>query len=317
MNLTPRSIALTGLLAITCAACSAGGESGSDSTVFVPVKPVTPGADAGRGSRQPGELRIGQGQFFSYAMPPDWRVGEDGQFALTLVAPDNRALTVMVGNAGMPPQYPPAQYARERLMAIRPQNLRIGPPRPAPPVTGFRAGFVMDVTYVAQGMASRGLAKVSIAPAYDTQTMAMTAALTTADQWTGYSTWLPQVADQIAARDGGAFGMRGLMQQNLRNSTAYAEAARNYRDWSQRNWQQVTDDRNASTDRRNTEFRENLGGVQSYTNPFATGQAYELPSTYTHYWTDPQGNIVGTNNPSADPNVGASVEWRRMPAVKR
>jgi hypothetical protein len=34
--------------------------------------------------------------FFSYALPEGWRVGEDGQFALTLIAPDNKAITMMV-----------------------------------------------------------------------------------------------------------------------------------------------------------------------------------------------------------------------------
>ncbi|WP_315824014.1 hypothetical protein [Paraflavitalea speifideaquila] len=52
------------------------------------------------------DLRIGMGQYFSYALPPGWRVGEDGQFALTLVSPDNKAFTVMVGNAGLMPGYP-------------------------------------------------------------------------------------------------------------------------------------------------------------------------------------------------------------------
>jgi len=67
-----------------------------------------------------------------------------------------------------------------------------------------------------------------------------------------------QVADQVSATNGGAFGMRGVMQQNLQNSAAIGEAARQYRDWSQKNWQQVTDDRNASQDRRNFAMRENL-----------------------------------------------------------
>jgi len=34
---------------------------------------------------------IRQGQCFSYALPPDWQVAEDGAFALTLMAPDLKA----------------------------------------------------------------------------------------------------------------------------------------------------------------------------------------------------------------------------------
>ncbi len=124
--------------------------------------------------------------------------------------------------------------------------------------------------------------------------MALTAALARADQWSGYATWLPQVADQISATNGGVFGMRGVMQQNLQNSSAFGEAARQYRDWSQKNWQQVTDDRNASQDRRNFAVRENLGGVQTFSNPYGTNQAVEMPMTYKYYWRDRQGNMVGT-----------------------
>ena len=75
-------------------------------------------------------------------------------------------------------------------------------------------------------MHQRGIAKCNVATAYDTAVMAMTAAISAAPQWASYATWLPQVADQIAATSGGAFGIRGIMAQNLQNSAAYAEAGR-------------------------------------------------------------------------------------------
>jgi hypothetical protein len=77
------------------------------------------------------------------------------------------------------------------------------------------------------------------------------------------------VADQISAANGAAFGVRGIMAQNLQNSMAYAEAARNYREWSQRNWQQVTNDRNASQQKRQEGMREILGGEQPTSTPTA------------------------------------------------
>ena len=153
-------------------------------------------------------------------------------------------------------------------------------------------------------------------PAYDSATMAMTAALSAVDQWGGYASWLPQVADQVSALNGAAFGMRGVMQQNLQNSAAYGEAARQYRDWSQKNWQQVTDARNASQDRRNFAVRENLGGVQTFANPYGT-PSVELPMTHKYYWTDAQGRVVGTDDPSANPNQGSTGEWRKMERVVR
>lgn len=310
------------VLAAVIALCGCSWETpaagGDAQAKFKPVKPVTrEGSGSAKAAGPSRELRIGQGQFFSFAIPPDWHVGEDGQFALTLVAPDNKALTVMVGNAGMPPNYHPGQFAYDKLMALQPQNLQISEPRGARPVAGFGQAYEFDVSYSVRGMASRGVAKVSVAAAYDTATMAMTAALTSADQWAGYSTWLPQMADQISATNGGAFGMRGIMQQNLRNSTALAEATRQYRDWSQKTWQQVTDERNASQDRKNFAMRENLSGVQTYANPYGTSQPVELPMTYKHYWTDRQENMVGTDDPSANPNVGSTKEWRKMERVGR
>ena len=281
--------------------------------MFVPVNPVmgkqtpaTPGAN----------LRIGTSKFFSYAMPEGWRVGEDGQFALTLVAADNKAFTVMVGNAGLPSNYQPARFVYEKLMAMQPQNLQLGPPKAAKPVAGFTQAVQFDISYSVRGVTNRGVAKCNIQTAYDTAVMAMTAAISEAGQWQGYSNWLPQVADQIATTNGAAFGVRGIMAQNLKNSTAYAEAARNYREWSQKNWQQVTDDRNASVDRRNTAVRENLGGVQPYTNPFGEDKKVEMPLTYRYYWMDRQGNMVGTDDANANPNQGANTEWRQMKRAK-
>ncbi len=106
--------------------------------------------------------------------------------------------------------------------------------------------------------------------------MAVTAALSEARQWQGYSSWLPLVAAQVSARNGAAFGMRGIMAQNLQNSTEYARAAQEYRNWSQRNWQGVTDQRNASQDRNNQQFREALGNVQTYSDPRDASKPIEL-----------------------------------------
>jgi hypothetical protein len=252
-----RSLALPMLLAAGIVTWPAPAQQKKAKPVFTPVKPVE-----ARPAAQGASLRIGQGRFFRYALPEGWRVGEDGQFALTLVAPDNNALTVMVGNAGLPPQYPPAQFVYEKLSALQPQNLQVGPPRPAGPVAGFSQAYAFDVSYVVRGIPSRGVATCHIQTAYDTSVMAMTAALAAANQWPRYAAWLPQVAEQISAANGAAFGIRGVMAQNLENSMAYAEAARKYREWSQSNWQKLTDDRNASVDRRNAGVRDILGASE-------------------------------------------------------
>jgi hypothetical protein len=272
--------------------------------------PVTPVKSVGP------QLRVANGQFFSYVLPEGWQVGEDGQFALTLLAPDRRALTVMAGNAGMPIHYPPDRFVYEKLMALRPEGLRLGPPRDATPAAGFARAWQFEVAYTIQGAPCRGWAKANVAPAYDSAVYAMTAALADARQWPGYESWLPVIAEQISARNGAAFGIRGVMAQNLQNSTAYAEAARQYREWSAKTWKAVTDERQASVDRRNAEFRENLGAIETYVNPYDTGVAVELPTQYKHFWVNRQGNILATNDPGADPNVGSTAEWRRMPRAK-
>jgi hypothetical protein len=101
----------------------------------------------------------------------------------------------------------------------------------------------------------REAARAHIAPAYDSATMAMTAALSTAADWPLFASWLPFVADQVSALNGAAFGARGVMAQNIQNSTAYGEAVREYNNWSQRNWKRVTDARDASTQRNQESFR--------------------------------------------------------------
>lgn len=282
---------------------------------FVTVKPVdTSSSSAHEAPTEP--LQLGRGRHFTYALPAGWRVGEDGQFALTLVAPDDKALTILVGNAGMQPAYPPQQFVHDKLMALQPEGLRLGAPRDATPAAGFERAVEFDVTYSVNGVPCRGVAKWHGVMAYDTATMAMSAALSEERQWSSCSTWLPRVAELVSATDGGAFGARGVMTQNLANSTAYAEVARQYREASQRTQQQVTDERNASVDRRNEQFRENLGAVQTWTNPYGTN-ALELPTTYSNYWIDRQGRVVGTDDPSANPNDGSTEDWRRLERPRR
>ena len=102
------------------------------------------------------------------------------------------------------------------------------------------------------------------------------------------------------------------MAQNLKNSQAYAQAAREYREWSHRNWQQVTDQRNASQDKNNFQLRENLGSVQTYVNPYDPSVPLELPLAYKYFWVDRQGSVLGSNDPSANPNTGSTGDWRQM-----
>ncbi len=105
---------------------------------------------------------------------------------------------------------------------------------------------------------------------------------------------------------------RGVMAQNHPTFQGIRrEAARAYREWSQRNWQQVTDQRNASDEGKNYSRRENLGPSKAYSNPYDSSAPVELPQTYQHYWVNRQGTYVGTNDPSINPNDGSTGEWKK------
>ena len=275
----------------------------------VVVTPVPP-----HGPSAAGDLQIKRGQHFSYALPSGWKVGEEGPFALTLVAPDSRAFTLMVGNAGLPPNYPLERYVRERMAAVRPRDLQLGPGRPAAARPGFDHAIQFDVTYTSQrGIASRGVATCHVAPAYDTALIVMIGAFSVDSQWSGYASWLPMSANQVAAIDGAAFGRRGIMSQNLRQSEEFGKAAQAYRDWSQQNWQGVTAQRDAADDRKNRDVREMLGSSKAYSNPYDASAPVELPLTYKYYWVNRHGTYVGTNDPSVNPNDGSTEEWKQMP----
>ena len=281
------------------------------------VTPAKAVATTTTAKEQPAKnLRIMRGSYFSYVLPEGWKLVEDGQYALSISAPDQKALTLMVGNAGLMPNYTPGQYVYEKMMALRPENLQLGEGKSCTPIAGFQYAFTFPVTYSIGGVPCQGLAKCHAAPYYGGVTMVMTAALSEAKQWPGYSSWLPLIADQISAHDGAAFGMRGVMQQNIDNSRAYADAAREYREWSQHNWQQVTDDRNASVDHQQKEFRENLGAVQTFNNPYDNSKPLDLTTQYQYFWIDQQGRVLGSNDPSINPNHGSSVEWRQMEKQK-
>jgi hypothetical protein len=58
------------------------------------------------------------------------------------------------------------------------------------------------------------------------------------------------------------------------------------------------------------------GVRRPYVNPFGEDRKVELPLTYRYYWMDRQGNVVGTDDPAADPNPGSNTEWRAMKRPK-
>lgn len=257
-------------------------------------------------------VEIRRGQYFNYALPHGWRVVEEGQFAVVLFAPDHTAMTLMVGNCGLPANYNPGQFVYEYLLKLQLHDLQMSQPRQVQPLPGCSIAYEFDCIYIAfNGIPCRGIAKCSIAYSYNLCTMVLTFAASHQSVWGSYAAWLPQVAARVEATNGAAFGMQGIMEQNIQIANAEGQQAREYRDRSQRLWEEVTRQRGESIDRQNFQFRENLGNVGTWTNPYGYPLT-ELPSNYKYYWIDRQGHIYPTNDPSEKPNIGSTEDWARM-----
>lgn len=280
-------------------------------------------------TQDPHALEIRNGQCLKYVMPQGWHVAEDGQFAVSLFAPGNVAMSVVVGNSGLPVYYVPRQFVYDKLSSLQPQQLQIGQPRQAQPIAGFTTAFDFDCTYTFNGFPWRGVAKCSITYSYDMCTMVVTIGASQTSQWANYASWLPQVASQVQVINNAAFGMRGIMEQDAANNRAFAQQLGEYRDWSRNLWNQVTGQRNASIDRhQNTSANSNYTAQDAYGDAaFSNRTAYEDPnSQYGNYyyddgqhqyvWTDGQGEFKSTNDPHYNPNIGSNRNWTQARKVR-
>jgi hypothetical protein len=268
----------------------------------------TPGPDQATGRP---EAQVQRGRCFQFVVPQGWRVIEEGQFAVVLKSADNNAISMMAGNAGFPANYNPAEFVFRKLSAMNIENLQIGQPRQSQPMAGCQAAWEFEIAYTSGGVPCRGVARCSVADVYAMRSLVMTVAASTAQTWSEYANWLPQVSTQVAATNGAAFGARGMMATNLQITKNEGERNREYREWSKNNWDQVTDARDKSQDQNNRSFREGLGSSLTYVDPYQ-GKTVELSNQYQYYWVNRQGGTFGTNNPADNPNVGSTAEWSRM-----
>lgn len=257
-----------------------------------------------------------QGRCFSFVVPAGWQVAEEGQFAVVLVRQDRCAITVMMGNAGIPMGYPPGQYAWDQLARLGYMNLAFTNERSARPALGLPQAVEYDVDYMVAGDHCHGVAKVSVAPSYDSSTMVMTWAATRAFEWGNHAGWLPRLAEEVRITSGAAFGASGIMQQNLQTSQAFGQQLQQHRDWSQDLQAGVQQERDAAQARQQFEWRQAVSGQDRYDNPY-THQPIDLPSTNAVYWVNrATGQIVGDPNPTFDPRSASDSSWeplRRAP----
>lgn len=75
--------------------------------------------------------------------------------------------------------------------------------------------------------------------------------------------------------------------------------------------QQVWQERQASQDRQNFAFREVLGGVETFIDPYEA-RPVELPTGYQVHWINNRGQILVHEDPTFDPRPGSTDEWRDM-----
>ncbi len=80
---------------------------------------------------------------------------------------------------------------------------------------------------------------------------------------------------------------------------------------AQRMHQQVWQERQASQDRQNFAFREALGGVETFYDPYEA-RSVELPVGYQAHWVNNKGQILVHDDPTFDPRPGSTEDWRDM-----
>jgi len=71
------------------------------------------------------------------------------------------------------------------------------------------------------------------------------------------------------------------------------------------------ENRQRSQDRINERFSRYIRGVETYKNSFESRDV-DLPSGYNEAWVSSSGEYALSNDPNFNPNVGSTIEWRRM-----
>ncbi|CAN5444683.1 hypothetical protein BH09PLA1_BH09PLA1_16350 [soil metagenome] len=78
--------------------------------------------------------------------------------------------------------------------------------------------------------------------------------------------------------------------------------------------QQIHDDRMKSADARSEAFRETLGGVENYADPFQNQPVY-LPAGHKEYWANAKGEYILSDEWNYNPNAGDTTEWKKIDRI--
>ena len=104
---------------------------------------------------------------------------------------------------------------------------------------------------------------------------------------------------------------RNRMWQGIQDSVAFAKKYRETQEEIRQMYADAYKQRTESQERISREYGKMLSGVEHYTNPYEQ-RPVELPSGYKEVWVSPQGQYILSEQTGYDPNVGSTLEWRRM-----
>ena len=106
------------------------------------------------------------------------------------------------------------------------------------------------------------------------------------------------------------------MNQGIRNARAISDTITRNSEEIRQMFADSYKQRQESQDRINKSFSEYIRGIETYSNPFE-GRPVELPSGYNDVWVNSRGEYLLSNQAGLDPNVGDTIEWRRMEHPRR
>lgn len=101
------------------------------------------------------------------------------------------------------------------------------------------------------------------------------------------------------------------MAQQMADTAAFGRSLQQYNDHIRQLGQQLHEERMRSFDRIAESQREYLGGVETYTDPYAHQGVY-LPTGYSECWVNEKGECLLSTQAGFNPNIGDTSHWLKM-----
>ena len=259
------------------------------------------------GASSPVPVQKYQGRYFHCALPAGWQVQENSNL-ICLTSPDGAASILAAGLVGLLQQFTPDQFMYYLLNLHQMQIIHVFQGERMQAAPGCTEAGRFEILYVTNSVAARGIATCQVATGYNQCNGSLILAASRQEVWEQYHAWLPEVAAQVTPAGPHTY-MASLVAENDRRAThEFGQRLQETNEYIHNLHQQTVNERWASQDRQNFHFRENLGAVATYYNPYEN-QHVEIPTQYTYYWVNRQGRVYGTDDPREDPRVGSTDEW--------